>query len=207
MTAPLMGFAVFCVWIWYNWDPTGIAGHGWVGHLLEKPGFAAASVHVAGHDTFAQAMHAAHIPGLLISLVVAGAGIWLAYTMFRKGSISLEAWRESDSRLYRVLANKYYVDEFYQKTIIGFTFVVATIAAIFDKLVIDGIVNGVASISERFSMFSGKTDHRVVDGLVNGVADVTRGVGDRVRRVQTGRVQNYLVFAVLGAIVLILIAR
>ena len=207
MTVPLMGFALFCVWIWYNWDPTGIAGHGWVGHFLGKPGFAAASVHVAGHDTFAQAMHAAHIPGLLISLVVAGAGIWLAYTMFRKGSISLEAWRESDSRLYRVLANKYYVDEFYQKTIIGFTFVIATIAAIFDKLVIDGIVNGVASISERFSVFSGKTDHRVVDGLVNGVADVTRGVGDRVRRVQTGRVQNYLVFAVLGAIVLILIAR
>ena len=83
----------------------------------------------------------------------------------------------------------------------------AQIAAIFDKLVIDGIVNGIASISERFSVFSGKVDHRIVDGLVNGVADVTREFGDRVRRVQTGRIQNYLVFAVLGAIVLILVAR
>ncbi|MFN8619668.1 MAG: hypothetical protein U0869_02830 [Chloroflexota bacterium] len=34
-------------------------------------------------------------------------------------------------------------------------------------------------------------DKAVVDGIVNGVASVTQRSGDRLRTIQTGRVQNY----------------
>jgi len=40
------------------------------------------------------------------------------------------------------------------------------------------------------SLFSGWLDNLFVDGLVNGTAAVLRGGGNRVRRLQTGRIQS-----------------
>jgi len=54
-------------------------------------------------------------------------------------------------------------------------------------------------------------DVKVVDGIVNGVGAVTTSVGDGVRHVQTGRVQNYALGIAIGLIVIatlfILMAR
>ena len=209
MTIPLIVFAVFSLWIWYNWDPTVLVANGWVDHFINKPdtvsmagGFGAAM-----HGAYEQAAHHAHVPAMLLSLLVAGCGIALAWVLYKRGAISLEAWREKDTALYRLLANKYYVDEFYEKTVIALTYAISKVSALFDTYVVDGIVNGAAAVARWLSALSGMIDHRGVDGLVNAIADVTQTLGDRVRRVQTGRVQNYLVFAVLGAIVLIIIVR
>lgn len=234
MTIPLAVFAVFSLWIWYSWDPMSLFSYGWVAQFVEKPASVAmAALNLHPGDTYAAAAHQAHVPALILSLIVAGTGIFVAWRMHTRGTVSLEWWRERDTALYRVLANKYYVDEFYQKTVIALTYAVSRISAAFDRVVVDGIVNGVAGsmewfsrvvskvdsggidrlvdgiagVSERFSRVVGKVDSSGVDGLVNGIANVTQSAGDRVRRVQTGRIQNYLVFAVLGAIVLILVAR
>jgi NADH-quinone oxidoreductase subunit L len=43
-------------------------------------------------------------------------------------------------------------------------------------------------------------DRTVVDGTVNGIGTVTAGAGIRLRRVQTGRVQNYALGIALGLI-------
>jgi len=43
-------------------------------------------------------------------------------------------------------------------------------------------------------------DVRVVDGIVNGVAALTQGAGERIRHIQTGRVQNYALGIALGLI-------
>ena len=43
-------------------------------------------------------------------------------------------------------------------------------------------------------------DRIVVDGTVNGIGTVTTGAGLRLRRVQTGRVQNYALGIALGLI-------
>ncbi len=54
-------------------------------------------------------------------------------------------------------------------------------------------------------------DVRVIDGIVNGVGAVTTSIGDGVRHVQTGRVQNYALGIAVGLIVIaslfILMAR
>ncbi len=54
-------------------------------------------------------------------------------------------------------------------------------------------------------------DTRVVDGIVNRVGDVTQSVGDSVRHIQTGRVQNYALGIAFGlvaiAAIFILMAR
>jgi len=61
--------------------------------------------------------------------------------------------------------------------------------------VIDGAVNGSAWLTERTSALSGWIDNTFVDGAVNAVAGVTQGAGARLRRIQTGLVQQYLTFA------------
>ena len=43
-------------------------------------------------------------------------------------------------------------------------------------------------------------DRTIVDGTVNGIGAVTAGAGLRLRRVQTGRVQNYALGIALGLI-------
>jgi NAD(P)H-quinone oxidoreductase subunit 5 len=48
-------------------------------------------------------------------------------------------------------------------------------------------------------------DVRVVDGAVNGVAAVTLRTGDRLRRIQTGRVQNYALGIALGLVAMALL--
>jgi NADH-quinone oxidoreductase subunit L len=54
-------------------------------------------------------------------------------------------------------------------------------------------------------------DSRVIDGAVNAVGGVTERVGDSIRHIQTGRVQNYALDIALGLVVIaalfILLAR
>jgi len=54
-------------------------------------------------------------------------------------------------------------------------------------------------------------DVKVIDGIVNGVGSVTQRIGDDVRHIQTGRVQNYALGIAVGLIVIatlfILLAR
>ena len=46
-------------------------------------------------------------------------------------------------------------------------------------------------------------DVRVIDGIVNGIGTVTQRVGDGIRRIQTGRVQNYALGIALGLLALV----
>jgi NADH-quinone oxidoreductase subunit L len=54
-------------------------------------------------------------------------------------------------------------------------------------------------------------DVRVIDGIVNGTGSVTQAAGDGVRRIQTGRVQNYALGIAVGlifvALLFLLLAR
>ena len=46
-------------------------------------------------------------------------------------------------------------------------------------------------------------DVRVIDGVVNGTGAVTQRAGDGIRRIQTGRVQNYALGIALGLLVMV----
>jgi NADH-quinone oxidoreductase subunit L len=46
-------------------------------------------------------------------------------------------------------------------------------------------------------------DVRVIDGIVNGTGTVTQRAGDGIRRIQTGRVQNYALGIALGLLAMV----
>ena len=82
----------------------------------------------------------------------------------------------------------------------------AKILAWFDKNVVDGIVNGAASVTKLVSFINGRIDLHVVDGLVNMTANVVHGVGGAVRRIQTGSINAYLYVLVI-VVTAVLFAR
>ena len=72
-----------------------------------------------------------------------------------------------------------------------------------DRHVVDGAVNGSASLTMISSWLSSLTDRSLVDGLVNLVGWVVQELSYWFRRLQTGLVQNYAVLMLLGVFVLV----
>ena len=72
----------------------------------------------------------------------------------------------------------------------------------FDAKLVDGVVNGLAWISRRFSVVVGGFDKYFVDGLVNTIAAfIIRLMSPLFRAAQTGFTQNYALVMVLGLMV------
>ena len=67
------------------------------------------------------------------------------------------------------------------------------------------MVNGVAGISMALSRFVyGGLDQRGIDGLIGGLSAATDSAGTSLRKMQTGRVQQYATGFVLGTLILVL---
>jgi len=111
-----------------------------------------------------------------ISLIMAFAGILLAYAIYSKNWLSATKLRKFFSPIHTMFFRKYWMDEFYED-IIG------------EKILNKGIFT-------RFKLF----DSKLVDGAVNGVADAVMTTGRVVRQVQTGQLQLYGIFIILGVL-------
>ncbi len=133
------------------------------------------------------------------------------------------------SALYTLWEKKYYVDEIYGFLFVQGGHLLARLSAWFDLVIIDGAVNGAAWISRLlssafgwfdlevvdglvnligwfgrvFSALQGWIDLYIVDGLVNAWALATGWIGDRLRRIQTGLVQDYLMLLLLGVALIV----
>jgi NADH-quinone oxidoreductase subunit L len=143
-----------------------------------------------------------HYPGMELSLSMAVLGILAAFVIYHWKKIDAEKLKQAVKPVYTFLLNKWYFDELYGATVVGGTIVLSKMLAWFDNNVIDGIVNGAAALTRGWSSASGWFDNHVVDGLVNFSAWLTGLLGRGTRRVQTGKVQTYIIFALLGVIII-----
>ncbi|MBI5710146.1 MAG: NADH-quinone oxidoreductase subunit L [Candidatus Eisenbacteria bacterium] len=137
----------------------------------------------AGGEHAAAAHHAVPMAvewGLIaLSVVVALAGIGLAFRVYLQDPGAATRLRERLSGLHRTLLHKYWVDELYDATAVRF-------------------VHGTARSFWRF------WDTKVVDGAVNGVGYVFEGFSAVLRLFQTGFVGTYALFFTLGVAALFL---
>ena len=66
-------------------------------------------------------------------------------------------------------------------------------------------INGFGKLTKLFGKISGKFDYDGIDqGLVDGFGRVSAISGNILRNIQTGRLQNYLLFVVAGILVIII---
>ena len=102
------------------------------------------------------------------------------------------------------LKNRMYFDELYMTILVGFVMGASKLLSLFDKYVVDGIVNGAARVVKGSSDLAGLHDKYVVDGAVTGAANFAHQIGASVRAPQTGRIRIYV--SVLMAAVALFIA-
>lgn len=272
MTVPLTILAILSVFIFYSFNPFD-ASQSWVSKALERPETVApASVAAASVEVFEEAHHHAHNTAMILSLIVAGIGILVAFATYYWKRISADKIAASFSPVHRFLLNKWGFDDLYNGVVVNGTLAMTRMWKWFDDTIIDGIVNGTASwtkavvfgasehsrgrkysgaaytafsaIAAIYMLFravdwfwpatfspgmmtmvlqgvasivaitlvagltfflfwagAGGFDNRVVDGLVNLTAYLSGFGGLVLRKLQTGKVQTYIVFAVFGVMV------
>jgi NADH-quinone oxidoreductase subunit L len=167
MTIPLILLAI----------PAVVAGY-WVGfYQYVTPGAAPLDIGklLSSGDTWI---------GVVVSLLGLS---WAFYLYTRVAPARLQAVVENNAFLrtvHRILYNRYYIDTLYD-------------------WIVRYIVLGLAHVAQAFDTY-------VVDGIVNGVASLVTFFGRDIRQVETGRVQSYMIgffggAAVLTVIVIVLV--
>jgi NADH-quinone oxidoreductase subunit L len=227
---PLILLVVLSAWIFYSPDPTD-AHAGWFyeklippetavhteglqfSHLLPMHGVEAElsshgaeagehSVH-AYRNLFEEQMHHAHLPAMILSIIIAGFGILLAFMIYQFKIFNADNLQKQFAFLHRFSLNKWYFDELYAKTFIGGTVGLAKVLGLFDNYVIDGLVNLSAAVTRVSGQVVGIFDNVVIDGLVNLLANVAGFFGAFFRKFQTGNVQTYVIMAIVAIMTLI----
>ena len=114
------------------------------------------------------------------SAAVGLAGIAIAYIFYVAKPGLADSFAKSAGGLYRLVYNKYFVDEAY------------------NAAVVQPVVQG-----SRFVLWKG-VDAGLIDGLVNGIGARSRGVGGILRLLQSGNIRSYAAWVVLGSVVVLL---
>jgi NADH-quinone oxidoreductase subunit L len=227
MAMPLVVLAGLSIFIWYTPNPIS-ADQGWfLTKWIETPELhapnstrfdfmqsevVAETEHVAEHNSshgeimysekYTEAMHSAHYPAMFLSLFVAVLGIFTAFVFYQWKKVNVEKLAASIKPLYNFSLNKWYFDELYHKTFVAGLLGFSKLIYWFDATIVDGIVNGSATVTKAVSTFTGGFDKYVVDGLVNFMAYLSGFIGLIFRRVQTGKVQTYIVLVIFSIIIL-----
>ena len=197
MTLPLVILAIGAVFAGFVGLP-GVLGGSQFAHWLEPVIHAHEEAHASGALEW----------GLMaVSVSVASLGVFLAYLMYRRESLSPAIFADLAGGLfYRLFDRKWYFDEIYQVVFVNGTLLIARFGSLFDQYIIDGIVNGAAALTRFVSWLNGLFDQYIIDGIVNLIANVTFGIGNKLRRVQTGNINSYL-YGILIAVLLLIIAK
>jgi len=194
MTIPLIILAVLAV----------IAGYWGAPFLAEKYHI---GKFISGH------MHVEHVEFDFIPMVISVAagllGILLAYLMYGAKVIPTDWLYRFVKPYHKVLVNKYYMDELGSRAIIRPAIKFANGINIFDKKIIDGLVNLFGKVTVAISKAVHIFDLGVVDGIVNWTGRETFNSGKRLRLLQTGNISGYAIvmFAVLAVYIIYLIIR
>jgi NADH-quinone oxidoreductase subunit L len=130
---------------WIGW-PTALGGGAWFEQFL-APVFAHAN-ETLGLEA-EQASHALEYGLMVLSVVLALAGIAWAYRWYVKSPAAAESVKARFPGIYKLLANKYWVDEAYDAVIIRpFVSLCTAVYRYFDLGIVDGAANGLASAAQ-----------------------------------------------------------
>jgi NADH-quinone oxidoreductase subunit L len=116
---------------------------------------------------------------MALSLGIALAGIYAARLVYLKRIEIVTSLVERYKKLYNIVLNKYYVDEFYDMAVVNPTVTGS------DKILWKGF------------------DVGVIDGLVNGSAEIIARTAQLLRKIQSGVAQNYAIIFTGGILAII----
>jgi NADH-quinone oxidoreductase subunit L len=123
--------------------------------------------------------HSAELTFMIYSAIIAVVGIVAGFLLYRRGPQRMTRLAEALRPVHVLLYGKWFVDEVYELLVLAPLAMLARAAAWFDR--------------------------RVVDGAVDGVATVAQRVGRGVRQMHDGHLQTYALWMAGGTAVLVAI--
>ena len=115
-----------------------------------------------------------------ISVAAGLTGIGIAYVMYVKKPGLADSAARSLGWIYRVVYNKYYVDEIYE------------------AVIVKPLVNGSRALLWRV------VDAGLIDGTVNGIGARSIGLGGLLKLFQSGNIRSYATWVVFGSVILVI---
>ena len=103
------------------------------------------------------------------------AGILIAMWLYKKQNERPDKIANSLSGIYKVAYRKFYIDEIY---------------LFFTKRIVFNLVGRPAAWFDK----------NIVDGMVNATGNTTQLISERIKRIQSGKVQQYAIYTLLGVI-------
>ncbi len=174
MTVPLMILAFLAIVGGFIGIPEIFSGeHGNLFHSWLGPIFKNAEMKLSFYGSHS---HFQEILLMVISVVGAvGSILFARYVYLKKPSIAVKT-SQKFAGFYKILLNKYYVDEAYDAV----------------------VINPIKKSSESFLWKI--ADNKIIDGLVNGTATFVTSISEIIRKMQTGVAQLYAVVMMLGIV-------
>jgi len=174
MLGPLVVLAILSVIGGWVGVPAAMGGHDEIGHFLDPVFTSGAPVETA------TASHGLELGLAFVSVLVALVGLYIAYIFYYKKPRTAAALAARTPALYRLVENKFYVDEIY-----GF-FVM--LLMMISRLFLGGLIDG-----------------GIVDGAGAAAGGTTRGLSSLVRRIQSGNIRSYAGWLAIGAAAVLIV--
>jgi NADH-quinone oxidoreductase subunit L len=206
MTGPLVLLGGLSLFVWYTlpyFNP--MSTHGWFTDLV-VPTDAVVPGNLTAKE-IEDGAHHAHYLAMYISIAVAFSGIVLAYLMYIKKIFVSENWAKKAGFLYYWSLNKYYFDQNYNRFLYQPTLRLARKVAWIDWDLYDKyFINSFGHLTSIASKITGKLDYHGIDQVfVDGNGKIVNLFGKIIKTIQTGRLQNYILYVTAGVIILMIL--
>jgi NADH-quinone oxidoreductase subunit L len=132
----------------------------------------------------------------VVSIITVTIALLVAWQLFAKHSVI--------KPVSTFAQNNFGLDTFYER-FIGVAFIkLSALTESADKKWIDGALHATAYTHVAFSHILAWFDTVVIDGLVNGMATLATKIGSITRSFQGGKIQRYIFWALVGLIIFII---
>jgi NADH-quinone oxidoreductase subunit L len=108
------------------------------------------------------------------SLAAASVGLFLAWLLYYKRPDLPDRITDKIHGIYVMVLHKYYVDEGYGAILVKPLLALSTV------------------------VFWRGVDQNIIDGLVNGAGATSKGIGNELRRMQSGNIRSYAAWVAVG---------
>ena len=153
----------------------------------------------------------AHYDAMYISLFVASLGIFTSILIYYLKKIDADRISGILDKvgLYSLSKNKFYIDKLYNAILYKPFFKQTRIASIIDWDIYDQkIIDAWGWITLKLSALSGKADYSILDQkVIDGVSHLTNYTSNKMKKIQSGVIQNYLLGGFMCLVIIILVIQ
>ena len=203
MTLPLIILAILSLGVLYNgsilgFEETKVFGDksNWFNYLIATPRL-----------DVTHSEQSAHTIAMYASVILVSISVFLSWLFYVQVKTIPEKLSRKFVLIYKTLINLYWIDEIYERVFINPLIRINNFlyGEVDNKWIDKKLIDGLGVFTTRAAHSQGHFDNVVIDGAVDGSADLVFSGGLKLVRLQSGKIQQYLMIG-LGFVLIIILA-